>query len=446
MRTSSRPESHTLGDITKAEGSDRGKTRGPSVRAFSVSTALPAGLAVLLCLSTAAPGAASDGDSAGTALGSVQVELAALRAGMETLRREASEKIEHYEAERERLTELTERSGEARERAGEADERGEAARLAAARQAATAYKGGELGMVTAWAGPEGPAGMLERGAYLTLLGSHREADVGRAEAARVATDTLAGIAETAQAEQAEAVEDAESAREDAVEAVADQEAALEDLLEEQTRLEARLAEVRDAEAAERRREEALRDARAANSSGGSAEAAVTAVSAEDGKDDNGHWHDGEKEKEGREEIAAAESADHGCTGGVATAHANGRIPESVLCPLPQPGERLRADAAEAFIELDGDYREAFGRPMCVADSYRPYHEQVRLFQEMLPGMAARPGTSQHGLGLAVDLCGGVNSLGTAEHQWMLAHAPAHGWHNPPWARGGFEPWHWEFTP
>lgn len=432
MRTSSCPESHTLGDKTKAEGSARGKTRGPSARAFSVSTALPAGLAVLLCLSTAAPGAASDGDTSGSALGSVRVELAALRAGMETLRQEASEKIEHYEAERERLTELTERSREAQERAGEADERGETARLAAAQQAATAYKGGELGMVNAWAGPEGPTGMLERGAYLTLLGSHREADVGRAEAARVATDTLAGIAETARTEQAEAVEDARSAREDAVEAVADQEAALEELLEEQTRLEARLAEVRDAEAAERRREEALRDARAANSSGGSAESAVTAVSAE--------------EKEGGEEVPSAESADQGCTGGVATAHANGRIPESVLCPLPQPGERLRADAAEAFIELDGDYREAFGRPMCVADSYRPYHEQVRLFQEMVPGMAARPGTSQHGLGLAVDLCGGVNRLGTAEHQWMLAHAPDHGWHNPPWARGGFEPWHWEFTP
>jgi hypothetical protein len=416
------------------------------MRAFSVSTALPAGLAVLLCLSTAAPGSASDdGGSAGAALGNVRVELAALRADMEALRQEASEKIEHYEAERERLTELTERSREADERAGEADERGEAARLAAARQAATAYKGGELGMVSAWSGPEGPAGMLERGAYLTLLGSHREADVGRAEAARVATDTLAGIAESARTEQAEAVEDARSAREDAVEAVADQEAALEELLEEQTRLEARLAEERDAEAAESRREEALRDARAANSSGGSADSAAGGSAGEE-KEDNGHWYNDEKENGDGKEASFAENADSGCSGVVTTAHANGRIPESVLCPLPQQGERLRADAAEAFIELDGAYREAFGRPMCVADSYRPYHEQVRLFQEMVPGMAARPGTSQHGLGLAVDLCGGVNRLGTAEHQWMLANAPGYGWHNPPWARGGFEPWHWEFTP
>ncbi len=161
-------------------------------------------------------------------------------------------------------------------------------------------------------------------------------------------------------------------------------------------------------------------------------------------EDNEHRHN-EEEKEGAGEEPVVEITDHGCTGRNAFSYANGRIPASVLCPLPQPGERLRADAAEAFIELDGAYREEFGRPMCVADSYRPYHVQVRLFREMLPGMAARPGTSQHGLGLAVDLCGGVNRLGTVEHEWMLANAPDHGWHNPHWARGGFEPWHWEFS-
>ncbi|WP_241479640.1 M15 family metallopeptidase, partial [Nocardiopsis lucentensis] len=108
-------------------------------------------------------------------------------------------------------------------------------------------------------------------------------------------------------------------------------------------------------------------------------------------------------------------------------------------------ERLRPDAAVAFVGLDAAYRERFGSPLCVADSYRPYHEQVLLFQQMLPGMAAHPGTSQHGLGLAVDLCGGVHELGSPEHAWMLSHAPTHGWVNPHWARNGFEPWHWEFT-
>ncbi|WP_017608106.1 D-alanyl-D-alanine carboxypeptidase family protein [Nocardiopsis xinjiangensis] len=99
----------------------------------------------------------------------------------------------------------------------------------------------------------------------------------------------------------------------------------------------------------------------------------------------------------------------------------------------------------AFLELDGAFREEFGRPVCVTDSYRPYHEQARLFQEMSPGMAAEPGTSRHGLGVAVDLCGGVEQLGAAEHEWMLDNAPGHGWGNPEWARGGFEPWHWEYS-
>src|SRR5690606_27893513 len=142
------------------------------------------------------------------------------------------------------------------------------------------------------------------------------------------------------------------------------------------------------------------------------------------------------------------SGDGPCSAAPAAAaqRSNGRIPASELCSLPQPGEALRADAAAAFIRLDGAYRERFGHPMCVTDSYRPIDEQVRLFAEKEPGMAADPGTSTHGLGIAVDLCGGVEREDSAEHRWMLANAAEHGWHNPPWARGGFEPWHWEFQP
>ncbi|WP_285730991.1 M15 family metallopeptidase [Nocardiopsis sp. ATB16-24] len=388
---------------------------------------LPVGLAALLVLSTATSGGADDsGPVERSSPGDVRVELAILRAGMETLRQEASAKIERYEAERERLTELTERRRSSEERAEEADERGRTARLAAARQASTAYKGGDLGMLSAWTG--GPSEVLERGAYLSLLGEHREADVDRGEAARVATDTLAEIAEAAEHEQSEAVEAAAAAREEAVRAVTEREEALEELLEEQTRLEAELAKEVDPRAAERRRERALRGARAA-------------IAPTEDDDVPG---EGDDTKASTTDVAVDGGPGSGCTGADVTVHANGHIPETLLCPLPQPGERLRADAAAAFIELDGAYRKAFGRPMCVADSYRPYHEQVRLFREMVPGMAADPGTSRHGLGLAVDLCGGVNRSGTPEHEWMLANAPRYGWDNPVWARGGYEPWHWEF--
>ena len=63
-------------------------------------------------------------------------------------------------------------------------------------------------------------------------------------------------------------------------------------------------------------------------------------------------------------------------------------------------------------------------------------------------MCAVPGTSNHGWGLAVDLGGGVNRFGTAQHEWMRANGPGHGFVHPAWAqRGGSNPeaWHWEFN-
>ena len=350
---------------------------------------LPLGVAFFCALSLAAPAMAEPADE----LQVLRVELATARSEVATLRDEATEKIGLYKEESERLEEATETRKAADRRSETAVERHEDRRLSAARQAAGAYKGADLSMTRAWSGPEGPVGLLERGAYLTLLGEHRSADLDRSEAAQVAAGTLAEAAGTAEEEQAEATEAADEAREDAEEAIEKQEERARELLGQQTKL-----------------EEALADA------------------------------------PGVPLPAEAEEAHRsGCDEGEADGLENGRVPDTMLCPLPQTGETLRSDAAEAFIELDGAYRSEFGRPMCLTDSYRPYHEQVRLFQEMLPGMAARPGTSAHGLGVAVDLCGGVNEPETVEHRWMLDHAPEYGWDNPEWARGGFEPWHWEYT-
>lgn len=405
-----RPTSDTLSNDRKAERS-RSPTRvrciGP---AFSVRFAFPWGLAVLMAFSCPSPAAAGPGDPT--------VELAALRAELEGLRAEAGERIEEYIAERELLEELAEEREAAEERVAESRVRGESSRLAVARQAAAVYKGADLSPARVLFGDRGPAGMLDLAADLTLLGDHRSAELGRARAAGVAADTHSETVRTAEREQEEATERADEAREAAEAAIRVQEGALTELIAEQTRLEAR----REAE----RGGDAPREARNAPDSGalpGPEPGAGTGAGAD-----------------------PAGAAGEACAAGDASAHANGHIPDSLLCPLPQPGERLRADAAAAFIDLDAAYRERFGRAMCVTDSYRPYHEQVSLFEQMLPGMAARPGTSTHGMGLAVDLCGGVNVLGSAEHEWMLARAPEYGWDNPHWARGGFEPWHWEYTP
>lgn len=123
---------------------------------------------------------------------------------------------------------------------------------------------------------------------------------------------------------------------------------------------------------------------------------------------------------------------------------NGLIPAKYLCVLPQKGNKLRADAALAFYKLNAAYKRRFGREMCVTDAYRSLSEQHRIYAER-PGFAAVPGTSNHGKGQAVDLCGGVQSSGSIQFNWMEANAGKYGWVHPAWAYSNpFEPWHWEF--
>ncbi|GLW12029.1 hypothetical protein Misp01_71570 [Microtetraspora sp. NBRC 13810] len=125
---------------------------------------------------------------------------------------------------------------------------------------------------------------------------------------------------------------------------------------------------------------------------------------------------------------------------------NGLVPESYLCPLQQKGHELRADAAVAFISLNEAYRQRFGRPMCVSDSYRSLAAQQSVYYTR-PGFAAVPGRSNHGLGLAVDLCGGVERFRSAEFNWLEANSKRYGWIHPQWAYSNpFEPWHWEYDP
>lgn len=128
-------------------------------------------------------------------------------------------------------------------------------------------------------------------------------------------------------------------------------------------------------------------------------------------------------------------------------YGNGQLPESVMCtPDFAPGARFRCDATHQLEALNAEFRAAFGRNLSITDSYRSYGSQVAV-KASRGYLAAVPGTSNHGWGLAVDLGGGVNSYGTAEYQWMRDNAPDFGWDNPTWARPGGnknEPWHWEY--
>ena len=127
---------------------------------------------------------------------------------------------------------------------------------------------------------------------------------------------------------------------------------------------------------------------------------------------------------------------------------NGRIPPSALCPMVGSlDEFLRPTAAAAFNAMSKAYAEDTGHLLCVVDGYRSYPEQVIVKAEK-GKWAATPGTSEHGFGRAVDLCGGVENFGHPAHLWMQQNAPLFGWFHPAWAEphGSLpEPWHWEFA-
>ena len=158
----------------------------------------------------------------------------------------------------------------------------------------------------------------------------------------------------------------------------------------------------------------------------------------------------EAEARAAEERAALEALTPGCDGQTpagAAGEVNGKLDTDVLCDLWQDGHQLRADAAVSLARLNIAYRAEFGTDLQLTDSYRSYAQQVAVKRQK-PGLAARPGTSEHGWGLAVDLGGGVEDA-DRHYDWLMDHAADFGWGHPRWAqRGGsgpYEPWHWEYV-
>jgi len=131
-----------------------------------------------------------------------------------------------------------------------------------------------------------------------------------------------------------------------------------------------------------------------------------------------------------------------CNAAVKVKGTNGRIPASSRCALPQKGESLQPEAALAWSAMNQGYKTRFGRNICLDDSYRSLSEQYGT-RATRGYLAARPGTSMHGWGLAVDIC--KEDLNGASGRWIRANADMFGWENPYWAKTSkYEPWHWEY--
>lgn len=121
-------------------------------------------------------------------------------------------------------------------------------------------------------------------------------------------------------------------------------------------------------------------------------------------------------------------------------YGNGRIPSDRLESIGVGSHKLHAPAATAYRRMTAD-AAAQGVDIGVTDSYRSYDSQVELVGRKglysQGGLAATPGTSNHGWGLAVDL-----ELNATAQQWMRDNAHRYGFvEDTP-----REPWHWGYRP
>ena len=122
------------------------------------------------------------------------------------------------------------------------------------------------------------------------------------------------------------------------------------------------------------------------------------------------------------------------------AYGNGRVPATALREVGATGHRLWEPAAEQLTRLIDDARRD-GVHIGITDSYRSYEAQVDVARRKglysQGGLAAVPGTSDHGWGMAVDL-----DLNPRAQAWMRSNGPAYGFHEDT----PREPWHWGFQP
>jgi hypothetical protein len=180
----------------------------------------------------------------------------------------------------------------------------------------------------------------------------------------------------------------------------------------------------------------LLDAVSATSPEGAAPASIKALAAAPSRDD----------------LTASRSEDRtglkGCDSSGYVKGKNGLLNTADLCELWQKNYYLQPAAAQALSALNDAFKVRFGENICLVAAYRPLAEQYVLATTRA-GYAATPGTSDHGLGIAIDFCSSMT--GNAEiYQWLRSNAPIYGWQNPPWARpggvGAYEPWHFEYYP
>lgn len=121
-------------------------------------------------------------------------------------------------------------------------------------------------------------------------------------------------------------------------------------------------------------------------------------------------------------------------------YSNGQIPAEALSAISGTNHSLWAPAARSFEALRSA-AAADGVQIGITDSYRTLDTQKELVRTKglysQGGLAAEPGTSRHGWGMAVDLSLDSNAL-----SWMRENAGKYGFVE----ETPREPWHWGYHP
>lgn len=104
---------------------------------------------------------------------------------------------------------------------------------------------------------------------------------------------------------------------------------------------------------------------------------------------------------------------------------------------------LKKEAAESYLAMV-ESAKADGITWVINDSYRTYERQVTEKQQS-GALAARPGYSNHGCGLALDI--GIQIYDKPAYKWLMKNASKFGFKRI-YLRGKSdkaESWHWEYT-
>ena len=110
--------------------------------------------------------------------------------------------------------------------------------------------------------------------------------------------------------------------------------------------------------------------------------------------------------------------------------ANGKLPSSMLVALPWDKEKtlIAAPAAADLGRLNAAFKKKFGKNLDIDLAYRTLDTQKFLYQELGPYIAAKPGTSNHGWGLAIDVPETYNySFKGKYYKWLKANSKKYNW-------------------